>query len=92
MLAKLKTFSLLGIDTLPVDVEVDVSPSGLPKTLLVGLPEAAVKESTHRVEQRIVNVMAPLGRPTRARSMRSATARNWRRALLGMKAQVATTI
>ena len=29
MLAKLKTFSLLGIDALPVEVEVDVSPAGL---------------------------------------------------------------
>ncbi len=36
MLAKLKTFSLLGIDALPVEVEVDVSPAGLPKTVLVG--------------------------------------------------------
>jgi magnesium chelatase family protein len=55
MLAKLQTFSLLGIDALPVEVEVDVSPAGLPKTVLVGLPEAAVKESTHRVERAIVN-------------------------------------
>jgi magnesium chelatase family protein len=55
MLAKLKTFSLLGIDALPVEVEVDVSPAGLPKTVLAGLPEAAVKESTHRVERAIVN-------------------------------------
>ncbi len=55
MLAKLRTFSLLGIDALPVEVEVDVSPAGLPKTVLVGLPEAAVKESTHRVERAIVN-------------------------------------
>jgi magnesium chelatase family protein len=55
MLAKLKTFSLLGIDALPVEVEVDVSPAGLPKTILVGLPEAAVRESTHRVERAIVN-------------------------------------
>ena len=55
MLAKLNTFSLLGIDALPVEVEVDVSPSGLPKTVLVGLPEAAVKESTHRVERAMVN-------------------------------------
>ena len=31
MLAKLKTFSLLGIDALPVEVEVDVSPAGLPE-------------------------------------------------------------
>ena len=55
MLAKLKTFSLLGIDALPVEVEVDVSPAGLPKTVLVGLPEAAVKESTHRVARAIAN-------------------------------------
>ena len=55
MLAKLKTFALVGIDALPVEVEVDVSPAGLPKTVLVGLPEAAVKESTHRVERAIVN-------------------------------------
>jgi len=55
MLAKLKTYSLLGIDALPVEVEVDVSPAGLPKTVLVGLPEQAVKESTHRVERAIVN-------------------------------------
>jgi len=55
MLAKLRTFSLLGIDAVPVEVEVDVSPGALPKTVLVGLPEAAVKESTHRVERAIVN-------------------------------------
>jgi len=55
MLAKLKTFSLLGIEALPVEVEVDVSPSGLPKQILVGLPEAAVKESAHRIERAMVN-------------------------------------
>ena len=55
MLAKLRTFSLLGIEALPVEVEVDISPASLPKTVLVGLPEAAVKESTHRVERALVN-------------------------------------
>jgi magnesium chelatase family protein len=55
MLAKLHTFSLLGIDALPVEVEVDVSPRALPKTVLVGLPEQAVKESTHRIERAMVN-------------------------------------
>ncbi|MBN1912226.1 MAG: YifB family Mg chelatase-like AAA ATPase [Pirellulales bacterium] len=55
MLAKLKTFSLVGIEAVPVEVEVDVSPAGLAKTILVGLPEAAVKESTHRVERAMVN-------------------------------------
>jgi magnesium chelatase family protein len=55
MLAKLFTFSLLGIEAVPVEVEVDVSPGALPKTILVGLAEAAVKESTHRVERALVN-------------------------------------
>ncbi|MEQ8210870.1 MAG: YifB family Mg chelatase-like AAA ATPase [Lacipirellulaceae bacterium] len=55
MLAKLHTYSLLGIDALPVEVEVDVSPAAMPKTVLVGLPEAAVKESVHRVERALVN-------------------------------------
>jgi magnesium chelatase family protein len=55
MLAKLHTFSLLGIEAVPVEVEVDVSPGAIPKTILVGLPEAAVRESTHRVERAIVN-------------------------------------
>ncbi len=55
MLAKLKTFSLVGIDAVPVEVEVDIASSPLPKTVLVGLPEQAVRESTHRVERAIVN-------------------------------------
>ena len=55
MLAKLQTFSLLGIEALPVEVEVDVSPGALPKIFLVGLPEAAVKESQYRVERAMAN-------------------------------------
>jgi magnesium chelatase family protein len=55
MLAKLQTFALVGIEAVPVEVEVDVSPGAIPKTVLVGLPEAAVRESTHRVERAIVN-------------------------------------
>ena len=55
MLAKLHTFSLLGIDAVRVEVEVDVSAGAVPKTILVGLPEAAVKESTHRIERALVN-------------------------------------
>jgi magnesium chelatase family protein len=55
MLAKLKTFALVGIDALPVEVEVDAS-AGLPKTVLVGLPEMAVKESIHRIERALANL------------------------------------
>jgi magnesium chelatase family protein len=55
MLSKLASYTLVGIDATPVEVEVDVSFSSAPKTVLVGLAEAAVRESTHRVERAIVN-------------------------------------
>ena len=55
MLARLQTFSLLGIDAVPVDVEVDVSAGALPATVLVGLPDPAIRESTHRVARAMVN-------------------------------------
>ena len=55
MLAKLQTYSLLGLEALGVEAEVDVSPKALPKTVLVGLPEAAVRESTHRVARAMAN-------------------------------------
>ncbi len=55
MLAKLLTYSLFGIDARSVDVEVDISPASMPKTVLVGLAEAAVKESIHRIERALVN-------------------------------------
>ena len=43
MLARLKTFSLLEIEAVPVEIELDVSPASLPKTTLVDLPEKAAK-------------------------------------------------
>lgn len=55
MLAQLHSFSLFGIDAKPVQVEVDISPASMPKTILVGLAEAATKESTHRIERALVN-------------------------------------
>jgi len=55
MLAKLFSYTLVGIDAAPVEVEVDVSSASMPKTVLVGLAEVAVKESTHRVERALVN-------------------------------------
>jgi magnesium chelatase family protein len=63
MLAKLSTFALVGIDAVPVEVEVDAS-AGLPKTVLVGLPEAAVRESVHRIERALANLGydRPVGR------------------------------
>jgi magnesium chelatase family protein len=55
MLARLNAFALVGIEAHPVVAEVDVS-AGLPKTVLVGLPEAAVRESVHRIERALVNL------------------------------------
>jgi magnesium chelatase family protein len=65
MLAKLNTFALVGIDGVPVEVEVDAS-AGLPKTVLVGLPEMAVRESIHRIERALANLgyERPPGRTT----------------------------
>ena len=55
MLAQLFTYTLFGIEAVPVEVEVDISPGAMPKTILVGLAEAAVRESTHRIERAMVN-------------------------------------
>jgi magnesium chelatase family protein len=55
MLARLRSYGLSGIEAFPVEVEVDVTP-GIPKTILVGLPEQAVKESVHRIERALANL------------------------------------
>lgn len=55
MLARLQTYSLFGIDAVPVDVEVDVSSGSLPATVVVGMPDTAIRESTHRVSRAMVN-------------------------------------
>src|SRR5579883_528387 len=64
MLAQLNTFALLGIDAVPVQVEVDTAPAAQPKTVIVGLPEMAVRESIHRIERAMVNLgyRLPTGR------------------------------
>jgi hypothetical protein len=55
VLARVHSFILLGIDALLCEVEVDVSKSGLEKTTVVGLAQAAVKESIERVRRAILN-------------------------------------
>ena len=54
MLAKVYTFSLLGIEAYPVEVEVDIA-SGLPNFSVVGLPDPAVREARERVTSAIKN-------------------------------------
>ncbi|MCC7146527.1 MAG: YifB family Mg chelatase-like AAA ATPase [Phycisphaeraceae bacterium] len=55
MLAQVHSFVLQGIDPLACEVEVDVAELGLAKTTIVGLPDAAVKESVERVRSAMVN-------------------------------------
>src|SRR5256885_912823 len=55
VLARIHSFILIGIDPLLCEVEVDVSNRGLSKTLIVGLPQAAVKESIERVRRALIN-------------------------------------
>jgi magnesium chelatase family protein len=54
MVARIESFGLLGIDAFPVTVEIDINP-GLPAFEIVGLPDAAVKESKERVRSAIKN-------------------------------------
>ena len=54
MFSKVKSFSLLGLDGLLIDVEVDIN-KGLPSYDVVGLPDVAVKESKERVRSAIKN-------------------------------------
>ena len=54
MIAKTYTCSLLGIDALLVEVEVDLSP-GLPYFATVGLPDNIVRESKDRVKTALQN-------------------------------------
>jgi magnesium chelatase family protein len=55
MLARLSAAALVGIDAVPVSVEVDVGAGGLPGMTMVGLPDATVRESRDRVRTAIRN-------------------------------------
>ncbi|NMB77398.1 MAG: YifB family Mg chelatase-like AAA ATPase [Myxococcales bacterium] len=54
MLSRVISATVLGVDALRVDVEVDMA-LGLPNFSVVGLPEGAVKEARVRVESAIKN-------------------------------------
>ena len=54
MLAKIQSCAVVGLDAEPVQVEVDIT-NGLEKLTVVGLPDAAVRESGERVRSAISN-------------------------------------
>lgn len=55
MISRVHSFVLQGIDAIPCEIEADLSPSGLPRTTVVGLPDVAVKESSERVRTALLN-------------------------------------
>ncbi len=56
MLSKILSASVIGIEAFQVEVEVDISSRGLPHFSMVGLPDAAVKESRDRVRASLKNI------------------------------------
>lgn len=55
MISRVHSFVLQGIDAIACEIEADLSPVGLPKTTVVGLPDIAVKESMERVRTALLN-------------------------------------
>ncbi len=56
MLSRALSAYVLGIDAHLVEVEVDIAAKGLPYFSMVGLPDAAVKESKDRVKAALKNI------------------------------------
>ena len=65
MLAKIFSGAVYGVDAFPVEIEVNAG-HGETKTVVVGLPDTAVKESSDRVWTAMINAgfAPPIGRTT----------------------------
>lgn len=55
MLSKIYAGATVGLDAVPVEVEVDVANKGLPSFTIVGLPNKSIDEAKDRVRTAIVN-------------------------------------
>lgn len=55
MLAVLRSAALVGVEAVPVEVEVNTGEQGEPRIEIVGLPDTAVKESEDRVLSAMMN-------------------------------------
>jgi len=55
MLSKVISAAVKGIDAYPIEIEVDIRTGHMPTITLVGLPDAAVKESISRIQAALVN-------------------------------------
>lgn len=55
MLARVLSSAVVGLDAVPIEVEVDIASQGLPNFFIVGLPDKAVDEAKERVRSAIKN-------------------------------------
>src|SRR5438132_9244305 len=55
MLSRVWSAAVVGLDAVPVEVEVDIAAQGLPSFTIVGLPDKAVEESKERVRAALKN-------------------------------------
>lgn len=55
MLARVFSGATVGLEGVPIEVEVDVGSSGLPSLTIVGLPDKAIDEAKERVRSAIKN-------------------------------------
>jgi len=55
MLAKVLSSAVVGLDAVPIEVEIDIAAQGLPSFTIVGLPDKAVEEAKERVRSAIRN-------------------------------------
>ncbi|MBI4999808.1 magnesium chelatase, partial [Candidatus Gottesmanbacteria bacterium] len=55
MLARVFSGATVGLDSIPIEVEVDIASQGLPSFTIVGLPDKAVEEAKERVRSAIKN-------------------------------------
>lgn len=60
MIPKVRSFLLQGIDAQVVEIEVDLDDTQLQKEVVVGLPDAAVRESLERVRSAMGNTGYPM--------------------------------
>lgn len=55
MLAKVASAAIVGLDAVPIEVEVDIASQGLPSFTIVGLPDKGVEEAKERVRTALRN-------------------------------------
>ena len=55
MLARVFSGATVGLESVPIEVEVDVASGGLPSLTIVGLPDKAIEEAKERVRSAIKN-------------------------------------